>query len=180
MFRSFMSAAVLWACLAGPVSAAVLLSADDARARAFPSATAWEAVPAAALATARRALSRDPQVTLSAANFIVWRAMDGDALLGYFVTDQVIGKFEKIDYATSLDAEGRVREVQVLAYRESHGHEVAEPAWLAQFTGRDAASPLKAGRDVDGITGATLSVVHLSEGIRRVTRLVPLLQAAGY
>jgi hypothetical protein len=157
-----------------------VVSATELRAESFPGGGDWTAVPPAALDKARREISRDPQVTLAAARFTVERLQQDGQTAGYFVTDQVIGKFEKIDYAVVLAADGRVRAVRVLKYRESHGHEVAELGWLAQFAGRSAQDPLKAGRDIDGITGATLSVVHLSEGVRRVTRLVAALQASGF
>lgn len=162
-----------------PAHAVRVSSEPDVRAEFFPEATGWLAMPASVVETARRDISRDAQVTLAAARFAVWRVMQGDQVAGYFVTDQVIGKFQKIDYAVALDAEGSVRGVRVLQYRESHGHEVAEHAWLAQFVGRTAKDSLKPGRDVDGITGATLSVVHMAEGVRRVTRLVVALKSAG-
>jgi len=177
---------LLLLALAWPVAGAAdsrpvqVASALAVRAEWFPAAGDWSAVPPAALAKAQRDLSRDPHVTLVAARFVVERLQQDGQTAGYFVTDQVIGKFEKIDYAVALAADGSVRAVRVLKYRESHGHEVAEPGWLAQFAGRTAQDPLKAGRDIDGITGATLSVVHLSEGVRRVTRLVAALRAAGF
>lgn len=148
----------------------------DAQALMFPQATATVPVDAASVQRATRELQKDYQVTLAAANFVVMRVMQGDVQVGWFVTDQVIGKFEKIDYAVGLDLPGNVSRVEVVRYRESHGHEVAERKWLAQFEGATAVSPLKAGKDIDGISGATLSVVHVSEGVRRVVRLIAALR----
>jgi Na+-translocating ferredoxin:NAD+ oxidoreductase RnfG subunit len=176
----FLLTLVLLALLAGPVHAVQVMDEPAARAQMFPQATGWELVPAAAITRAQRELGRDPAVTLVAAHFVVHRVMNGEALLGYFVTDQVIGKFEKIDYAAALNAEGVVTSVRILKYRESHGHEVAGLDWLAQFEGGDATAKFKVGRDIDGITGATLSCVHMAEGMRRVTRLVAALRAGGY
>jgi hypothetical protein len=97
-----------------------------------------------------------------------WRAQAGDKLIGLFVVDHVIGKHLYIDYAVSLDTSGRVMRVDILQYRESYGGEVREPAWLAQFTGKTSGSPLKVGSDIRNISGATLSSLHVTEGVKRI------------
>ena len=68
-----------------------------------------------------------------------WKAMAGvTSLLGLFVFDHVIGKHLYIDYAVSLDTNGRVHRVDILQYRESYGGEVRSESWLAQFVGKSA------------------------------------------
>lgn len=177
-YRMQVVCALLLVALAGTGEARTFrnMSEADAQALMFPQATATVAVDKASVQRATRELQKDYQVTLVAANFAVMRVMQGDTQVGWFVTDQVIGKFEKIDYAVGLDMAGNVSRVEVVRYRESHGHEVAERKWLAQFEGATAASPLKGGKDIDGISGATLSVVHVSEGVRRVVRLIAALR----
>jgi FMN-binding domain len=93
----------------------------------------------------------------------VWKTGGG----GVFVLDHVIGKHLYIDYAVSIES-GRVRRVDILAYRESYGGEVRSPSWLSQFVGKTSASPLKVGSDIRNISGATLSSMHLTEGVRRI------------
>ena len=61
------------------------------------------------------------------------------------MVDSVVGKFEQIDYAVALDANGKVLAVEILAYREGHGGEVRLPAWRNQFVGKTAADPLRIG-----------------------------------
>jgi hypothetical protein len=97
-----------------------------------------------------------------------WRAQAGDKLLGLFVVDHVIGKHLYIDYAVSLDTSGRVMRVDILQYRESYGGEVRESGWLAQFIGKTSGSPLKVGSDIRNISGATLSSLHVTEGVKRI------------
>ena len=88
-------------------------------------------------------------------------------MLGYFLVDEVVGKFERITYAVGINTDGSVRQVEVLSYRESHGHEIRLPAWRKQFVGKTASSPLQVGEDIANISGATLSCTHITEGIRR-------------
>jgi Na+-transporting NADH:ubiquinone oxidoreductase subunit C len=93
----------------------------------------------------------------------VWKASTG----GIFVLDHVIGKHLYIDYAVSIVG-GRVHRVDILQYRESYGGDIRSPSWLAQFVGKSAGSPLRIGSDIRNISGATLSSLHLTEGVKRV------------
>ena len=99
---------------------------------------------------------------------LTWKAQAADRLLGLFVVDHVVGKHLYIDYAVSLDPTGRVMRVEILQYRESYGGEVREPGWLAQFAGKTSSSPLKVGSDIRNISGATLSSLHVTEGVKRI------------
>jgi len=97
----------------------------------------------------------------------VWRASSG----GWFVLDKVLGKHELITYAVALDAAGAVRGVEILEYRESHGGEIRDPEWRAQFSGKSARDPLELDRDIRNISGATLSCRHVTDGIKRILAL---------
>jgi len=97
-----------------------------------------------------------------------WKAMAGDRLLGLVVLDHVIGKHLYIDYTVAFDTTGRVTKVDILQYRESFGGEVREAGWLAQFVGKTSGSALRIGSDIRNISGATLSSLHLTEGIKRL------------
>ena len=48
--------------------------------------------------------------------------------------------------------------VRVFNYAATHGQEVSVKRWLDQFAGHDGAKPLRAGKEIDGISGATISV----------------------
>ena len=106
----------------------------------------------------------------------IWKAESGGRLIGYFVFDHVIGKHLYIDYAVALDAGGRIKRVDILQYRESYGDEVRSPSWLAQFVGKNSASPLQVGNDIRNISGATLSSHHVTEGVKRIIALAKRLQ----
>jgi len=93
----------------------------------------------------------------------VWKAPTG-----YFLVDAVIGKHDLITYALALTSAGAVREIEVLEYREAYGSEIRLPRWRAQFTGKHAGDPLRVGQDIQGISGATLSCEHVTDGIRRL------------
>ncbi|MFI4952618.1 MAG: FMN-binding protein [Burkholderiales bacterium] len=150
------------------------LSIESAQRIAFPEATAFVPVPLALDADARARLAavahppgaRDPRV---------WRAMAEGKLLGTFYADAVIGKQEYIGYALALDAAGRVLRLDILEYRETHGWEIRNERWRAQFTGKTAADPVEVSRDIGNISGATLSCRHVTDGVRRLLALNALL-----
>ena len=72
-----------------------------------------------------------------------------------------------------------MKQVEILAYRESHGGEVRLPAWRRQFVGKTAASPLRVGDDIANISGATLSCTHVTDGVRRIVAIVELAKNDG-
>jgi hypothetical protein len=133
------------AAVASPAYAVVYLSLGAAQKAAFPAATQF--------------VDYDGRS---------WKAMAGDQLLGLVVLDHVIGKHLYIDYTVALDPTGRVKRVDILTYRESYGGEVRETGWLGQFVGKTSGSPLRVGGDIRNISGATLSSLHVTEGVKRV------------
>ena len=65
---------------------------------------------------------------------------------------------------------GAIERVQVLVYRESRGWEGKSPAFTAQYAGARLESGQKLDRQIDGISGATLSV----RALNRLARLALL------
>jgi hypothetical protein len=107
----------------------------------------------------------------------VWEAMVTGKRVGWVVVDRVIGKYDLIDYAAGFGVDGVVTGVEILAYRESHGGEIRQPAWRRQFKGRKGPQSMRFGDDIKNISGATLSCQHVTEGIQRLSALVGLLNA---
>jgi hypothetical protein len=95
-------------------------------------------------------------------------ALKGDSVIGYMVLDEVVGKFELISYAVGLGPDARVRQVEILTYRESHGGEIRNAAWRQQFVGKRAADGMAIGEGITNVSGATLSCTHVTDGVRRI------------
>ena len=126
-----------------------------------------------------RALPADAGIAPRAVRFRTLIAQQGDKAIGIVVIDAVIGKFDLIDYAVSLEANGKLRSVEILTYRESHGYEVRLPAWRRQFVGKDKRDKLRVGEDIGNISGATMSATHVTDGVRRIVFAVDALIGAG-
>ena len=112
----------------------------------------------------------------------LWRVQAGGAAgaqaLGWLASDRVVGKYDWIDFAAGFAADGTVLGMDVLAYRESHGAEVRQAPWRAQFKGRKGPQALRFADDIRNVSGATLSCQHLTEGVQRLNALVLSLASA--
>lgn len=98
----------------------------------------------------------------------IWEVKAGQKTAGWFVTDQVYGKHEFITYAVGIDLTGAIRRIEIMDYRETHGSQVRDVKWRDQFIGKKANAPLQLENDIRNISGATLSCLHVAEGVRRV------------
>jgi Na+-translocating ferredoxin:NAD+ oxidoreductase RnfG subunit len=96
----------------------------------------------------------------------IWKATRDNGLLGYFFVDEVIGRQNLITYAIGIDPDGSLRNLEVLAYRESHGGEIRSPGWRAQFDHRNSLDQVRFRTDIKNISGATLSSEHVTQGVR--------------
>jgi Na+-translocating ferredoxin:NAD+ oxidoreductase RnfG subunit len=95
-------------------------------------------------------------------------------LQGVAMVDEVPGKSERITILVASGTDGRLKDLEVLAYRESYGGEVAQEAWRAQFRGKKPGDVLRVGRQIRNISGATISTNSVSAG---VARCLPVLAA---
>lgn len=66
---------------------------------------------------------------------------------------------------------GKISNVEILAFRESRGWEVKYPFFLKQFMQASLKSNNQLSRNIDGITGATLSV----RAVTKLSRIALLL-----
>lgn len=73
-----------------------------------------------------------------------------------------IGKYKPITVGISVN-DGAIENLRVLAYRESHGWEVKQDFFTRQFVGAKLSKKWRLDENVDGISGATLSVRALKK-----------------
>lgn len=154
------------AAIASSAYAKVYLTAEQAQAVIFPGE---RFAPLALVLTADQAaaVARAAGVHADIKYVQAWRGERGSV----FFVDRVIGKHELITYALGIDAEGKIRQVEILEYREAYGYEVREASWRRQFVGKTSASRLKLNDDIANMSGATLSCTHVTDGIRRLMAL---------
>lgn len=167
-----MSTLVLLA-LSGPAAAYTWFTPDALLADFFPGAAPvavdWQ--PDAAASAAFKARLGYP---LPSPRYTFHVAGPPDAPTGFALIDDQLGQHEPITFGVKLRPDCAVDRVEVMVYREAYGEGVRAPAFLRQFTGKRAKDPLRAGKDVQIVSGATISSRSLATGTRRAATLCEL------
>jgi hypothetical protein len=86
---------------------------------------------------------------------------------GYAIIDDEVGQTEPITFAVRLSPSGVVERAEVLVYREPRGDEVRGHRFLDQLRGKTVQQAVRAGVDVDAVSGATISCFSITTGVRR-------------
>lgn len=73
---------------------------------------------------------------------------------------------EQFYFSTLYDLEGAIVNVKVLEYTSQYGYEITAKSWLKQFIGKKGGE-LKVDRQIDGISGATISVHSIVKEINK-------------
>jgi hypothetical protein len=76
----------------------------------------------------------------------------------------------------ALDAQGRVKRIEILVFREPEDY-IPHEVWYGQFDARGLDERLQLKRDIRGVTGATLTARVTTDAVRRVLALHQILQA---
>jgi len=105
-----------------------------------------------------------------------WTIFNNDTTIAYALMDNVLGKSMPITFLVILNNEGNLLATELIKYREAYGGEVGNKNWLAQFTHFNDTTDFKVGKNIDGISGATISVNSLSKGIQKIAVLFPLIK----
>lgn len=166
------------ASLAGaPAFAATYLTVEQAQHAIFPEATAFRDASLQLDAGQMQQVEKLARLPARSAGWRVFAALRGETLLGWVVLDDVIGKVELISYAVGLNPDASVRQVEILAYRESHGFEIRNASWRRQFVGKSAQQGIAIGDGIANISGATLSCTHVTDGVRRIAAVAQVALA---
>ncbi len=88
-------------------------------------------------------------------DFIV--AKKGGNVEGIALIDVEPGKWGPVQFMIAFTPDGKVKRVEVMAFREIRGRPIARRIYMEQYEGKSVDSPIKIGNDIRGITGATVS-----------------------
>lgn len=92
--------------------------------------------------------------------------------LGYACFASSKGKNDYFDYMVIFDKERVIKKVVVLVYRSTYGGEIMSRSWLKQFIGKSKGEAMQMDKDIDGISGATLSGPSITEGVKDLSLLI--------
>jgi Na+-translocating ferredoxin:NAD+ oxidoreductase RnfG subunit len=102
--------------------------------------------------------------------------------VGFILILDVIGESQPITFAVGITRDGALRDIQVMAYREPQGEAIQEKRFRKQFVGKRSKDPITLDKDIDAISGATISSRSATLAARKGLLLAELLhgrEAAG-
>jgi Na+-translocating ferredoxin:NAD+ oxidoreductase RnfG subunit len=76
---------------------------------------------------------------------------------GVAIFDTQPGKWGPVAFVTAMDIKGTIKAVRVLSYVEIRGQPIARLSFMNQYRGKNVNSTLTVGKDIVGISGATIS-----------------------
>lgn len=104
-----------------------------------------------------------------------YKIFDNKSPIGFTLLDNVYGKSLPITFIVMFDLNGKILCSDIIKYREPYGGAVQSKEWNSQFKGKDAQSELIVGKDINGISGATISVNSVTKGIKKLTLLIKFI-----
>lgn len=162
-------------------SAQTFLTLEQAPKAVFPEADAFE----------QRKITSTPELRAEVLKLVgrkpsIWEpfyyayiARRGGEMIGYAIVCEEIGRDRPITFIVAANPDGSVKDVAVMAYRETRGGEVRYPAFTRQFKSKSLKNPIQGQGDIRNITGATLSVRAMATGVRKALAVIQLTVMKG-
>ncbi|MCK5118472.1 MAG: FMN-binding protein [Candidatus Latescibacteria bacterium] len=85
------------------------------------------------------------------------------------------GKHNKIRIIVGMEPDGKVKDVAVMAHVEKRGGAIKERRFLKQFIGKSSKDPIMVGKDIDGVTKATVSCRAVGVAVKKAVNLYDVL-----
>jgi len=106
----------------------------------------------------------------------IFKIAERDSVISIGILDNVYGKSLPMTFIVLYSTNGEVLSTSVVKYREPYGGGVRLKSWNDQFKGKNSKSGFKIGKDIDSISGATISVRSLTKGIKKLTLLFEVIK----
>jgi len=88
----------------------------------------------------------------------VYNGMKGGKKMDVAIVNIQPGKWGPVEFFIVLDpATAKIKDLAVMSYIEKRGRPIARRSFLRQFVGKGSRNPVALGRDIDGVSGATIS-----------------------
>ena len=106
-------------------------------------------------------------------NFVFYyEIIKNNEIEGYAILDNVLGKVKPITYLVLFNKDLSIASVNIIKYREQYGGAIENKEWLDQFKLKNMTSELELNTDIDGISGATISVKSVIKGVKKLLFLI--------
>ena len=160
----------------------ILLNEEDAPKAVFPQATSFDRRvirSSEELKDKIRQRMGKTKTSLWEDSYVTFVARKADTILGYAVIVEEIGKHRPITFVVGVGTDHKIKDVALMVYREAYGGEVRDHRFLRQYGGKELKDPLLPYRDIQNISGATMSVEAIGRGSKKALALVEIVYIEG-
>lgn len=120
----------------------------------------------------------------------IFTLKDQDELVGYMVLNKAYSckvggcsawspvedqsNYEPFYYVVIVNPDLTIRKIKIIEYYSEYGYEITSKRWLAQFRGKTGCN-LTYNKQIDGITGATISVKSMIYDVNNTCKMMEKL-----
>ncbi len=120
----------------------------------------------------------------------IYRLNSEDELLGYLVLNKAYSckvggcsawspvadqsNYEPFYYVIIIDPDLTIKKIKIIEYYSEYGYEITSKRWLSQFIGKTGCN-LGYEKEIDGISGATISVKSMIYDVNSTCQMVEQL-----
>ena len=120
-------------------------------------------------------ISQDARIFGRPDEAIISEIKGASDLLGYRVDCKVVSRSGPFRIRVLLDKQLYVKQATVISYPWDRGRDVCKRAFTRQFEGKGPDDPIRLNKDIDAMTGATISSHVMAEGVRDIINLLKIV-----
>lgn len=165
---------VLLVCLAESALCKII-TREDAMRLAFPGAEIQSSMVFLTDQEMKTA-AQNSGVPVTTALVASYKALRDGKIIGRAYLDTHVVRTKKESLLVILDAEGKVKRVEVVAFLEPPEY-MPPDVWYKQFEGKALSEQLQIKKDIHPVTGATLTAQSTTDAVRRALAIDQILRA---
>ncbi len=119
--------------------------------------------------------SKKTEQVINQKEFIFYLAEKETGLIGVALILDEPGAWGPIRFMVRVSPTSSVENVVIMNYSEIRGRPISSKDFLSQFTGKTLKDSLKIGRDIDGVSGASISSEGASFAVKKALIMCDLL-----
>lgn len=150
-------------------------TADEAVRQLFDDASSFERETRVLTQTQKKASAEEASQKDFSALVTRYVASSESGIQGYAYLDKHMVRTLPQTIMVAINAEGELVGIRVLAFREPEEY-IARDGWLGQFSGKTVDDEIRMKRNIDGITGATLTSRAVTQCARRTLAIHKILE----
>lgn len=161
---------LLWAA---PLSGKVYLTKDDALKQAFPSAEAIERQNLFLMDEDLKHIEALSKVKVESKLFTYYKAVGKEGIIGYAVIESHIVRTKPEVFMAVITTKGVIDHIEILAFYEPEEY-IPSKRWLQLFKGRRLDDQLWIRKEINAISGATMTSEGITREIRKILAIFKL------